>query len=80
MRVLEATPQTVNAIRKAAGLTEATSVEAGSIEVAADISPRKQAAGRTTLTPATRRNSVYIEDRPSSSVAGRPIRATKRHI
>lgn len=61
-RLLEATPETVKAIQKAARLAEKGDFSTGSVESPTTIKPKQQAQARTTLTPAGRRNKIYVQD------------------
>lgn len=61
-RLLEATPETIKAIQKAARLEERGDFSTGSVEEPTTLKPKQQAQARTTLTPAGRRNKIYVQD------------------
>jgi hypothetical protein len=61
-RLLEATPDTIKAIQKAARLEERGDFSTGSVEEPTTLKPKQQAQARTTLTPAGRRNKIYVQD------------------
>lgn len=62
MRLLEATPDTIKAIQKAARLKERGELSTGSVEEAASLKPKQQAPSKPDLLPAGRRNRIYVQD------------------
>lgn len=61
-RLLEATPDTIKAIQKAARLEERGDFSTGSVEEAAILKPKQQAQSKPDLRPAGRRNRIYVQD------------------